>query len=187
MPETRQSNTTEKEKDLKNKKSDEPPPSLDKIQQMMEKLLEKYELKKMKTEISEIRTSMTHTEEISEEAKQAANKAMEEVDELRTEVDSLKKKLKSEEESRLRAECYQRRVNLRFYGVTETKGSKEENTQTEQLLVAILQEHMDLPPPMIEICHRIGQKTSSPIPRPILVTFRLLKERNEVWRNKKKT
>ena len=88
-----------------------------------------------------------------------------------------KRKLQGEIETlrdeKLYMEVYQRRENLRFYGIREASGSTEENVK--EMLVGFMQNELDISEAdTIEFqrIHRIGRlNPSQDKPRPIIARF----------------
>ena len=78
-------------------------------------------------------------------------------------------------------EVYQRRENLRFYGIKEDQAEEED---TLQLLRNFLEEKLDMPPSSIEFqrVHRVGRmRNEGNKPRPILARFLRYPERERVF------
>ena len=84
-------------------------------------------------------------------------------------------------------EVYQRRENLRFYGIRETSGATEENVK--EVLVGFMQNELDSEADTIEFqrIHRIGRsKPSQDKPRPIITQFLRYSDRELVMSRAKK-
>ncbi len=105
----------------------------------------------------------------------------------------LEKPVKMLEQRMDESESYSRRVNLRLYGVPE---SKDENVrlQTVKICQSVLPEEFrqfrqfrnSRLSSVIDIAHRLGQKsTAGSRPRPIIIQFTSRMMRNEVWKRAK--
>lgn len=114
------------------------------------------------------------------------------IQELSGEVDKLKAEVQRVEhvaqEKVDELEQYQRRNNLRFFGVPESR-----DEDTDGLVLQLVKEKIgiDLPLDRLERSHRIGRPQSSgdsgqpPRPRPIIVRFRSYRDRRDVFQKKK--
>ena len=92
--------------------------------------------------------------------KQAVEPYKKEVSELRTELINTK-------ESLVKLECYSRRYNLKFYGVSELP--YESTYDCKRMILQILHEsNINIPPKAIEHAHRLGPKQPRN-PRPIMI------------------
>lgn len=138
---------------------------------------------------------------LSEQIKTAVQEAVKEtLEPLNAEVNALKvqmteltvlvKKLEGQTKSKTDdLEQYQRRNNIRVFGIPESRGE-----DTDQLIVKLCQEKLDVDLPVSAICrsHRIGvksqqeQSTDQQRHRPITVRFVSYRDRRRVFEQKKK-
>ena len=150
--------------------------------------LESY-AKKIEVKVNDLTAKV----EILEESTKEANKAIEELDSsmafLNSEVEELKKMEK--ECGALRQEIlymgvYQRRENLRFYGIEEDSEGTED---TQQVLVDFLQTELgivDASEIEFQRVHRIGQIGTRTKPRQIIARFLRYPDRENVLSNARK-
>lgn len=123
---------------------------------------------------------------VVEEAVKAALTALSrEVKELREEVVGLREDLADRTDE---LEQYQRRDNLRIFGIKEAKG---EDTDAEVVKLCREQLNIELPVNAISRSHRVGKPNTPDAegkvrPRPIIVRFASYRDRRMVFEAKKK-
>jgi len=132
------------------------------------------------------------TARVSDTVQASLQRALSEIDAIKSELSEAKNKLlKVEDESQRRAdelEQYQRRNNLRVFGVKES--ARED---TDKLVIDIFKKQLNVDVSLADIdrSHRVG-KVSQPgsdgvaKPRPIIVKFVSYRTRRAVFSNKKK-
>ena len=148
------------------------------------------------TRLSAIETSTKNTEGQVNEAFLSMRKEMDavkiatetnakDIQEIREHLDTapekkpLSKHEIKEKHDRLRAECYQRRVNLIFEGIEEG-GRRENDITLKQMMTSIFNKEMGINNIDIDVVHRVGTNTQRG-PRPIIVRFARLDDRNKIW------
>lgn len=76
----------------------------------------------------------------------------------------------------LKEQCFTRKCNLMLMGVDELKEGEDEATKVAELL----QKRLNIPTLKIEMAIHMGP-TAGKYPRPILITFKHIKQRFQVW------
>ena len=148
------------------------------------------------TRLSAIETSTKNTEDQVNEAFSSMQKDIEavkiatdtnakDIKEIRENLDIASRKNPlskhdiKEKHDRLRAEGYQRRVNLIFEGIEEG-GRRENDITLRQMMNNIFNKEMGINNVDIDVVHRVGMNTQRG-PRPIIVRFARLDDRNKIW------
>ena len=80
-------------------------------------------------------------------------------------------------------ESYDRRLNLVFHGFSET--TWEIQTQTEEVIQTFIKDKLKINDIKIEYVRRVGSRTNLSKPRPIVVRFSTLEDRQKVWKSRK--
>ena len=99
---------------------------------------------------------------------------------LRVEIETLEYKV-------LNLEVYQRRENLRFYGIPETENATEtDGKTTEMVLRDFLENILDIYVSNFQRVHRVGRNTANrDRPRPIIARFQKYPEVVEILKQRK--
>lgn len=121
---------------------------------------------------------------------QSLKEARARIDELNTEVVRLRTELERVEEVDKKVdelEQYQRRNNLRVFGIPERK-----DEDTDGIVLGLLRDKLaiDLPLERVERTHRVGRPRppgddGETRPRPIIIRFRSYRDRRDVFSRKK--
>lgn len=128
---------------------------------------------------------------VLEALSQSLRDARSRIDELNQEVSKLRTELKRVEvveKSVEEAEQYQRRNNLRVFGIPEARGES-----TDGIVIGLFKDKLDIDLPLerVERTHRVGRPRppgddGKPRHRPIIVRFNSYRDRREVFSNKKR-
>ncbi len=139
----------------------------------------------LKEEIQGFKNSVEDAKKTGKEAKTLAEGNKAELELVKVELEHVKRQLQAEHDYRLKNESQSRRSNLRFYGISEAEG--ENDGKCEDIIIDIVQQKLeiDISHSSIERCHRLGPKRPHTT-RPIIVKFTLFKDKDKIWRNKKK-
>lgn len=145
-------------------------------------MLDGYGLNTLKDDLKKMQEAIEFSQNCAKEANDIAVSVQKENTVLKSELDKCKQELVTERESRLMLECHSRRSNLRFYGVKEPAG-KEKDTDCEKSVLEIIKEKSGIETSTLSIerCHRLGKKTVSTQPRPIIIKFSFFKDRQNIW------
>ena len=180
---------------------------LEKLDKMEKKLdsLESY-VKVVDGKVNRLQEKVEHFESFSKDAALSLKVLDEGMSLMNSEIEIMKENIKLWEEKTARVErklqgeietlrdeklymeVYQRRENLRFYGIREASGTTEENVK--EVLVGFMQNELDISEAdTIEFqrIHRIGRfNPSQDKPRPIIARFLRYSDRELVMSRAKK-
>lgn len=167
-------------------KRSRPEPTLGEVQDNIVKIL----VEKMSQNTDVLNQEIKQNRECVNSLKEATEYLFQELKDVKSDISNMKttsedhqKRITELEDKLNETERYQRRWNLRLYGLGEEEG-EDVKARVVQICRSVIPDNEDACQQHIDVSHRVGRKNAEKI-RPVIIRFVARSTRDLIWKNAK--
>lgn len=165
-------------------KSSRPEPTLVEVQDNIAKIL----VEKMSQNTAVLNQEIKQNRECVNSLKKATEFLFQELKDVKADISNMKtmgkdhqKRITELEDKLNETERYQRRWNLRLYGLAEQEG-EDVKARVVEICRSVIPENEETCQQHIDVSHRVGRKSAEKI-RPVIIRFVARSTRDLIWKN----